>query len=63
MQQKEIRKYSDAYKKMVLDELENTNSSYTHICEKYDIRGSMTLKRWILASGRKNLLYPVVVVG
>ncbi|MFA7420560.1 MAG: transposase [Melioribacteraceae bacterium] len=63
MQQKEIRKYTDAYKKMVLDELENTSSTYSQICERFHIRGSMTLKKWILASGRTNLLHPVKVIG
>jgi transposase-like protein len=63
MQQREIKKYTDGFKKKVLDDLENTNSSYAQISEKYNIRGSMTLKKWILASGRKNLLHPVNLMG
>lgn len=63
MQQREIKKYTDKFKKKVLDELENTNTSYAQISEKYNIRGSMTLKKWILASGRKKLLHPVKIIG
>jgi transposase len=63
MQQKVILKYTDRFKKKVLDELERTNSSYAQISEKYNIRGSMTIKKWILASGRKKLLHPVKVIG
>ena len=63
MIQKEIKHYTDAFKKMVLDELENSNSSYAKISQKYKIGGSMTLKRWILASGRNNLLYKIVLIG
>lgn len=63
MQQKVIIKYTDRFKKKVLDELERTNSSYAQISGKYNIRGSMTIKKWILASGRKKLLHPVKVIG
>lgn len=63
MQQKEIRIYTDAFKKMVLDELEKTNTTYTQISQKYAIGGSMTLKKWILASGRKGLLHPKRIIG
>jgi transposase-like protein len=63
MQQKVIIKYTDRFKKKILDELEKTNSSYAQISEKYNIRGSMTIKKWILASGRKELLHPVKVIG
>ncbi len=63
MLRKEIKKYTPAFKKMVLDELERTNSSYTDISLKYEIGGSMTLKKWIVASGRTNLLHPVRIIG
>ncbi len=63
MQQKMIVKYTDRFKKKILDELEKTNSSYAQISEKYNIRGSMTIKKWIIASGRKELLHPVKVIG
>lgn len=63
MQKREIRIYTDAFKKMVLDELESTNASYTQISQKYGIGGSMTLKKWIVASGRDNLLHTVKVIG
>lgn len=63
MQQREIIKYTDKFKKKVLDELEKTNSSYAQIAQRYNIRGNMTLKRWILASGRKKLLHRIKVRG
>ncbi len=63
MLKREIKKYTDAFKKMVLDELEMTNSSYADLTQKYEIGGSMTIKKWIIASGRTNLLHPVKIIG
>lgn len=63
MQIREIKRYTPAFKEKVLKELEDgTLVSYEDAMRKYNINGSMTIKRWIEKSGKENLKHKVVVI-
>ncbi len=52
MKKQKRRVYSEAFKRMVVQEYEQ-GASATALQRKYDIRGSGTIKRWVQTFGRQ----------
>ena len=61
--QETILKYSEAFKRKVVSELESGKfSSQMQAMRAYDIRGSSTISRWLRKYGKTNLLPKVIRV-
>lgn len=58
-----VMRYSEAFKRKVVEELETgVVSSVNEAQRRYGIRGSMTVRRWVRRLGKNHLLAKVVRV-
>ena len=58
--EKIIRRYSSAFKRTVVEEVERGASSIEQIRQRYDIGGSTTIHKWLRQYGKQHLLHTVV---
>ncbi|MAT57891.1 MAG: hypothetical protein CMF23_07935 [Ignavibacteriae bacterium] len=58
-----FKKYTKKFKDRVLSELESGElNSYAEARRKYNIRGKMTIKKWIINSKKYHLLHNFKVI-
>lgn len=55
-QQVVCRRYSDAFRRKVVDEIERGELSISQAQRLYDIGGNTTIQRWIIVLGKNHLL-------
>jgi transposase-like protein len=55
-----IKRYSIAFQKKVVSEIESGELSIEDACRLYDITGNDTIQKWIRKFGRNHLLNKVV---
>lgn len=56
-----VKRYSEAFKKQVVSEYENGESSY-QLNRKYGITGTTTVTRWVKKYGRKGLRHQLMTI-
>ena len=63
MQERIIRRYSEAFKRAVISDLENGRfGSVTEAMGYYEIKGQTTVRKWLARYGKNNLMAKVVRV-
>ncbi|MDL2239714.1 transposase [Bacteroidales bacterium OttesenSCG-928-K03] len=58
---KETLRYSDSFKRQVVEEV-SRGSSIAEVNRRYCIRGAMTVNRWLKQYGREDLLTEIIYV-
>ena len=58
--EKIIRRYSSAFKRKVVEEIEQGKFSIRQACQLYDIGGSTTIQKWLRSYGKQHFLHTVV---
>lgn len=61
-EQRSVIRYSPAFKRKVVEEIESGKFTVGEIRRIYDIRGSDTIERWLKKFGREHLLSRVIRV-
>ena len=60
---REVRRYSEAFKLQVVNEIEEGKvSGFWEVQRKYGIKGGNTVRRWLVKFGRDHLLNKIVRV-
>lgn len=59
-EQREVKRYSSAFKLKVVNEIESGKLSINQAMEIYDIGGSTTINKWIKNLGKNHLLSKIV---
>src|SRR5688572_18892614 len=58
--EKTIRRYSSAFKRKVVEEIEQGQVSLSRARQLYDIGGGSTIQKWLRLYGKQHLLHTVV---
>jgi transposase-like protein len=59
-EQRSVIRYSQAFKRKIVDEIESGNYTIGEVRRIYDIRGKETISRWLKQFGREHLLSKVI---